>query len=665
MCVVRIDRFLYYAAFIKRFYLKGMNAMSKIGRSTLLAVYFMLAITLVTIITLLCIVFSSAQLTNIRETARISSNVLSFDISSRDGETETLAKLLSQNESFLTAVEEGDKSTIEFVWDGVKKSDGIFALFLNSDGIISYKTDNCALSSEGVFNAIGSGKSGLYTDSALSLYYRGVSKNKGVTIIVGYPYNETSTVDGVLEQTGSQATIFSDNLRITTTFIDEKGERAIGTTMNPEIYDKVVKKGEFYQQETTLFGEDYMATYTPIYDSNEMIKGAFFTGYPLKGMIESRNRAIFTGVIAGIVMLIIAAVGVMVFVNNQLVAPIKTLKEMAKQMEQGNLYNNTGIQKNLRDNELGDVAQSISTAISILNVYVTDISAMMKEISKGNFGYQSDIEYRGDFSPIAESAKQLNKRMRNVFDSINASADEVYSGSEMISNGSSSLAEGSTRQASAAEELSSSIAEITENIKLNAENSEKAQKLSNNSIDMVNSQNKQIEDMLSAMVDIENSAAEISKIIKTIDDIAFQTNILALNAAVEAARAGAAGKGFAVVADEVRNLANKSAEAVSTTTSLIESCIQAVNNGSQIAHDTADAMAQVIDITNETNNLIQSIAYQTNKQAESVQQVKAEIDNISDVIARNSATAEESAASCEELNGQATILREKIAIFKV
>lgn len=641
------------------------SKMSKIGKSTMLAVIFMLVLAMVTVVVLLCIVFSSAQTKNLMDSARIASNVLDFEISAKCSEAEMIAKLFSEDSAFVDAVNANDKETLNSMWNSLNKSDGIFGMFLNSDGIIAMKTENCALSSEGVFNAIGSAKNGLSTDSGVPLYYRSVSKNNGITAIVGYAYDETSAVDNVYAQTENHATIFCDNLRISTTLLGEDGERAIGTTMNSNIYDKVVSGGEVYQKKTKLFGENYMATYTPIIDDYGVIKGALFTGCPMDKVIASRNKAIITGVLAGIVLMGIAAVGVIVFVNKQIVAPVNTVKKMAYQMEQGNLSNNSGITSKLKDNEIGDVAKSISTAISILNVYITDISAMMKDMSKGNFSYYSDIEYKGDFAGIAESAKILRKQMHNVVDSINATADEVYNGSQMISNGSSSLAEGTSRQSSSAEELSSSVAEITQNIQLNAQNTDKARSLSNKSIDMVNSQNHQIENMLSAMTNIENSAAEISKIIKTIEDIAFQTNILALNAAVEAARAGAAGKGFAVVADEVRNLANKSADAASSTSVLIGSCIDAVNNGSAIAHSTADAMTQVIEITNETNDLIESIATQTGKQAESVQLIKSEIDSISEVIAQNSATAEESAASCAELNSQATTLREKIAIFQV
>ncbi len=638
--------------------------MSKIGKSILFCVYLIVILSLVTVITALCLVFSGAQTKIVKENALVSSNVLSFDLQSKATESKMIANLVSKNENFLLAMTLGETDALVDVWNSIDKSEGIFAVFLDKSGTPVLKSDNCLLSDETISKVAGGGKSGLFTDSEEPLYYLYIAQNEGVSVMVGYSYSNYGTVDGVFNQTGSHATIFCDNLRISTSLLNEKGERAVGTTMNEAIYDVVVKKGGVYQQETTLFGAQYMATYHPLIDESGTILGAYFTGYPMTSVIESLNNAIVTGVIIGIIMMIIAVIGTMIFVKNQIVTPVDAVKRMAWEMESGNLGYNNADQK-FRNNEIGDVAHSLRTAMGILNSYVSAISTQMREMSQGNFTYSSGIDYRGDFVEIIKSTEALKKRMADVIDGINASADEVFNGSQMISRGSSTLAEGSTRQATAAEELSTSVAEIAEKIQINAENSEKAQTLSNDSIDMVNSQNEQIKNMLTAMSNIETSAGEISKIIKTIEDIAFQTNILALNAAVEAARAGEAGKGFAVVADEVRNLANKSAEAANSTSSLIGNCIEAVGRGSQIAHSTASAMTKVIDITGKTNELIESIAEQTGSQAVSVQQVKDEIDNISDVIRLNSATAEESAASCEQLNAQASTLREKISIFQV
>ncbi|MGN0674736.1 MAG: methyl-accepting chemotaxis protein [Oscillospiraceae bacterium] len=638
--------------------------MSKIGKTILIAVDMLLLVVAAAVTVAFCILFTNVETKNLQESARIASNVLEFDIQTRAAETGTLAKLLADDANFRKAVEEDNEAVITSTWESITKSPGMFGVFVNSDGIIAMQTENCSLSPEGIFDALGASKNGLASDSQLYLYYRSISKNEGVTVIIGYSYSDTAAVDGVMDQTGSHATIFYDNLRISTTLTDENGERVIGTTMFDDIYEKVVKNGEVYQHETKLFGKDYMATYTPIIDDYGVIKGAYFTGCPMENMIANRNRAVVMGIIVSFVVIIFAGILVIVFVKKRLAAPIVMVKNMAVEMERGNLKNNPGINGKIYNNEIGELAEAINEAISNLDVYISDISERMSEMSEGNFAYSSDVEYHGDFVNIGRSADELASKMKDVIQSINVSSDEVYSGSEQIANGASSLAEGTTRQAAATEELSASLNEISDNIALNAENAEKAQKLSDNSIQLVNDQNVQIGNMLEAMSNIESSAGEINKIIKAIEDIAFQTNILALNAAVEAARAGAAGKGFAVVADEVRNLANKSAEAAKTTSALIGSCIEAVDNGSSIAKGTAEAMAKVIEITNETNRLIDSIAQQTIRQSEAVHQVKSGIDQISEVVQQNSATAEESAASCEELNSQAMALRDKISIFR-
>ena len=248
---------------------------------------------------------------------------------------------------------------------------------------------------------------------------------------------------------------------------------------------------------------------------------------------------------------------------------------------------------------------------------------------------------------------------------MNASSQEVMIGSSQMANGSQVLADGTTKQANAIEELTATITDISKHVQLNAENAAKAEKLSSDVQNKVIFQNEEMTNMLNAMADIEDKSNEIGKIIKTIDDIAFQTNILALNAAVEAARAGAAGKGFAVVADEVRNLASKSAEAAKNTTNLISASIDAVNNGAAIANSTAESMKEVMEISKETNSLIINIATATNEQADAISQVTIGLDQISQVVQQNSATAEETAASCEELSGQSRLLKEQVARFKI
>lgn len=623
---------------------------------------FIAALALITVI--FCVLFSKIEMDTFRESSQVAINVLQADFAMKADETSMLASLISQNDTFKAAIANRDTDTILNIWNSVEKSNAIFAVFTNKDGIVVFKTDNCNLSPSGIFEVTANTRAGLYTDSEAYLFYCTSAKFAEGAVAVGYSYSDCAILDGLKEETDNQITVFSDNLRIATTFINEDGERAIGTTMLDAIYDKVITNGEIYQQETTLFGDEYLATYTPITDVYGVIRGAFFTGSPMAELNENMRLVVTVSVLVAAALCAIATVSLIIFIKTRISGPVIMVKTMAQEMEQGNLRNNPGVTGKIHHDEVGELAESLTIAVSTLNGYISDISEMMGEMAEGNFSFVSRMNYRGDFVSIGQSAAMLHEKMKDIVGSINLSSDEVFNGSAQLANVSTVMAEGTTKQAAATEELSASMSEISDKIALNIESAEKAQQLSHLSIQTINDQKKQIEDMLDAMANIENSTNEIGKIIKSIDDIAFQTNILALNAAVEAARAGSAGKGFAVVADEVRNLANKSADAANNTSALIGSCVDAVNNGSEIANRTSEAMNAVIDNANETNRIIDDITRQTHAQDEAVQQVRIGIDRIAEVVQQNSANAEESAASCEELNAQAMTLRDKISIFR-
>jgi methyl-accepting chemotaxis protein len=260
---------------------------------------------------------------------------------------------------------------------------------------------------------------------------------------------------------------------------------------------------------------------------------------------------------------------------------------------------------------------------------------------------------------------ELVNNMHRVVSSIYAAADQVASGSSLVADSSYALSQGATEQASSIQQLTASLVEIASQTNLNAKNAEKASELAQKAKSHAATGNEHMNGMLSAMDEINESSANIGKIIKVIDDIAFQTNILALNAAVEAARAGQHGKGFAVVAEEVRNLAAKSANAAKETTALIEGSKKKVDAGTKIANDTAEALGEIAAQVAAAADLVKSIAEASGEQAHAIEQVNGGIQQVSQVVSTNAATSEESAAASEELSGQANQLKETVSLFKL
>ena len=352
-------------------------------------------------------------------------------------------------------------------------------------------------------------------------------------------------------------------------------------------------------------------------------------------------------------------------INNILEEMTKPLRDVTAVM---NKISNGNLQVSVEGTYKGEfavLAQSVDTTATRLNVVVGEITKTISEIADGNLALEQVRQFIGDFKIISDSLNIIIDSLNSVMGDINQAADQVTSGSRQVSDGSQALSQGSTEQASSIEELTASISEIATQTKSNAINANKANELATAAKENAVRGDGQMQEMLGSMTEINESSANISKIIKVIDDIAFQTNILALNAAVEAARAGQHGKGFAVVAEEVRNLAARSAEAAKETTSLIEGSINKVELGTKIANETASALKEIVEGIEGAANIVGNIAVASNEQASGIAQVNLGIEQVSQVVQNNSATAEESAAASEELSSQAELLKEMVSRFRL
>ncbi len=372
------------------------------------------------------------------------------------------------------------------------------------------------------------------------------------------------------------------------------------------------------------------------------------------------QRMVLILVIALTILALAVALVFCLYIIRSITKPIAELEHAAQSMAEGNL--NAEIEYTSND-EMGSLSDSMRSMMFTLRSYVGNISELLTQMAGGNMAVSADMDYAGDFAPIKTAMEQIVASLNDTLWQINQSADQVASGSDQVSSGAQELSQGATEQASSIEELSATVAEISEQIRLNAGNALETNTMAGEMGSEIARGNQQMEQLVTAMNDISATTDQIGKIIKAIDDIAFQTNILALNAAVEAARAGAAGKGFAVVADEVRNLAAKSADAAKNTTDLIANSINAVKNGSVIAVNTAKSLEEIKVKAQKTIALVDEIAKASGDQASAVVQITQGIEQISVVIQTNSATAEESAAASEELNGQAQVLRELVGQF--
>ena len=427
------------------------------------------------------------------------------------------------------------------------------------------------------------------------------------------------------------------------------------------IYAADMRAGNSGVGEYKLNGTTMLLAYAPINNTDGWSLGVAAPETDFTGAVDT------AAIIIGILIVVVVLIGVFIAIRlaTSIGKPIQMCVERIHKLSEGDL--SSPVPEIHSKDETGRLAEQTASIVKNLQDLIGDIGYLLGEMARGNFNVRSrDYNYYiGDYEQLLQHVRGINKGLSNTLAQINTASVQVSAGAEQVSSGAQSLAQGATEQASAVQELSATINDISSDSQRTAQLALQAKSAADNAGAELQAGSEYIATLGTAMGNISESSQEISKIISTIENIAFQTNILALNAAVEAARAGAAGKGFAVVADEVRNLAHKSDQAAKATKDLIEKSIDAVNEGVNMMQKVSEAVGNVMESASVAVSGMDEVADAVQRETDSIVQITQGIDQISSVVQTNSATAEESAAASEELSGQSEMLKSLIGGFQL
>ena len=425
---------------------------------------------------------------------------------------------------------------------------------------------------------------------------------------------------------------------------------------------KEVQNGELQKALDYVYGTEYSTAIAKINSLKEQFLSTLDErAYKSVTALGIQSAYIKLAIIAALVVVGILQITNLMFTRKRILNPVIKVKNQMIEISRGNLSAEFSLEPDT--SEIGQLVQSIHETKRELKKYIKDINMKLAEMAQGNMDLTIGSDYRGEFQPIQVAMRQILDALNSALSQINQAAERVTEESEQVAGCSQVLSKGAIEQASAVQTLTTNIQKLSQEVDNSSADADKAKHSSMDASNQLELCNTKMGELTTAMENISKSSHEIAGIIKTIEDISFQTTILALNAAVEAARAGETGKGFAVVADEVQSLANKSSEAAKNITVLIEESVRLVDQGTSLSADTTEALSAGVSGAQKSTELVERIAKSASQQVIALRQLTQGLEQISDVVQTNSATAEKSASSAEELLGQAQELKVAVQQF--
>lgn len=473
-------------------------------------------------------------------------------------------------------------------------------------------------------------------------------------------------LDGLKKRQGCEFTIFEGDTRAYST-VTKNGERVVGTQLASDLVDIVLKQGQSYVGEAEILDETYLCSYVPTKGADGQVNGLIFAGISI-AEAEETTKIINYATVISVAVIIACIIFLTGYLKKRVSGPLGKITQAAERLEKGELGLADGkqVQIGVRSNdEIGLLGEIFEETIGSLRAYIGEISEVLGAIAKGDLTQETRQNYAGDFLAIKKSLDSILGALNQTMGQFAASASHVSDGADQVSASAQTLAQGATEQASAVTEISTTIADISAGARETSDAAAEAGQFVNQAGAQLGISIENVKELSVSMNRISEESKQISTIIATIENIAFQINILSLNAAVEAARAGAAGRGFAVVAEEISSLASKSDEAAKATKELIESSAATIVEGGKAMNRVTEALDRTGELAGNVTVKMEQVVDAVEKQTVAMEQVSTGVEQISAVVQNNSATSQECAAASEELSSQSGMLMELISSFRL